>query len=338
MTDRCVNCKAEKEAEHTFPEADHVRIEVKRKISELPKQKTAKANLAQTAKKTARSNPAATRSIAAQEAAFRHAENVTLPIGSTLTPHYQPNQLVFNPPSPSEVTLELLMASQAHLGHATSRWNPMNSRYIYGERQGVHIISLDQTASHLRRACRIVSGVTERGGLVLFVGTRPGQDLAVIEAATNAGGCHLFEKWKPGSITNSNQILRECEVKAVDDFDREIKGYEDELMELAALKPDLVVCLNPLENWVLLHECGQFNVPTIGIIDTDADPTWVTYPIPANDDSIRAIQVIAGALGMAGKEGKQARLAKAVNGSDLEYATVDMEKLRKDMAIPERRA
>ena len=197
----------------------------------------------------------------------------------------------------------------------------MNSRYIFGIRQGVHIISLDVTAAHLRRACRVVSGVTERGGLILFVGTRRGQDRCVIKAAELAGGCHLFERWIPGSITNGQQILGDCRKKVVDEHDNEVKGYEDNLVDHPVLKPDLVVCLNPLENWVMLQECGLNNIPTIGIIDTDADPTWVTYPIPANDDSLRCVQVIAGALGRAGEEGNAKRIAKAKKG-EITYTPV----------------
>ena len=190
----------------------------------------------------------------------------------------------------------------------------MNSRYIFGIRQGIHIISLDQTAAHLRRACRVVSGVAENGGLILFVGTRAGQERCVVRAAELAGGCQLFERWTPGSITNGHQILGECKMKVVDELDREIKGFDEELRERQVLKPDLVVCLNPLENWVMLHECGLNSIPTIGIIDTDANPTWVTYPIPANDDSMRCVQVIAGALGRAGQEGQAKRREKALKG------------------------
>jgi small subunit ribosomal protein S2 len=193
----------------------------------------------------------------------------------------------------------------------------MNSRYIFGIRQGIHIISLDVTASHLRRACRVVSGVAERGGIILFVGTRRGQDRIVVRAAELGGGCHLFNRWIAGSITNGQQILGHCNTKLVDEFDREIPGYESELHDQAALKPDLVVCLNPIENWVMLHECGMNNIPTIGIIDTDADPTWVTYPIPANDDSIRCVSVIAGVLGRAAEEGQLKRRARALNGEVL---------------------
>ena len=245
----------------------------------------------------------------------RFHQNRTKPLGTTIDPkHYQPNRLLTQPPFPSDISLELLLASQAHLGHKTSHWNPMNSRYIFGIRQGIHIISLDQTAAHLRRACRIVSGVAEKGGLILFVGSRAGQDRCVVKAAQMAGGCHLFERWTPGSITNGHQILGQCKMKVVDELDREIPGYDEELRERQVLKPDLVVCLNPLENYVMLHECGLNTIPTIGIIDTDANPTWVTYPIPANDDSLRCVQVIAGVLGRAGQEGQARRKEKALNG------------------------
>lgn len=176
------------------------------------------------------------------------------------------------------------MASQSHLGHATSLWNPANQRYIYGIRQGVHIISLEVTASHLRRAAKVVEGVAYHGGLILFVGTRPGQDRCVIRAAEMAQSCHLFGHWTPGTITNGDQILGNCGLKTVNELDQNIPGFEGKMENWRALKPDLVVVMNPLENYVLLHECGMYNIPTIGIIDTDADPTWVTYPIPANDD------------------------------------------------------
>lgn len=101
-------------------------------------------------------------------------------------------------------------------------------------------------------------------------------------------------------------------MKVVDEFDREISGYEDSLRDRPSLKPDLVVCLNPLENWVMLHECALNGIPTMGIIDTDANPTWVTYPIPANDDSLRCVQLIAGVLGRAGQDGRLQRMAKAM--------------------------
>lgn len=140
------------------------------------------------------------------------------------------------------------------------------------------------TASHLRRACTIVRSVAERAGLILFVGTRKGQDRAVVKAAELAGGCHLFTRWIPGTITNGQQILSKCATKVVDENDNPVQGYDEQLGNERALRPDLVVCLDPIENYILLHECAMSGIPTIGVIDTNADPTWVTYPIPANDD------------------------------------------------------
>lgn len=246
-----------------------------------------------------------------------HIRQTTGHYGSDVSPHYRPSDSVVNPPSPSDVSLELLLASQTHMGHSTSLWNPHNSRFIFGVRQGIHIISLDVTAAHLRRAARVVASVAERGGLTLFVGSRKGQDKCVVLAAKLAGACHLFERWTPGTITNGQQILGKCRMKVVDELDREVHGFEEQLMDRSVLKPDLVVCLNPLENHNLLHECGLAGIPTIGIIDTDANPTWVTYPIPANDDSLRSVSLIAGVLGRAGQEGQERRMALAQKGEVL---------------------
>ena len=228
--------------------------------------------------------PAQGDEVARDYAALQHHKQTTGRIGSVVHPGYQPHTQITKPPAPEDITLELLLASQAHIGHSTSLWNPANARYIFGVRQGVHIISLDQTASHLRRACAVVSGIAQRGGLILFVGTREGQDRIVVKAAELAGGCHLFDRWIPGSITNGPQILGRCRTQVVDENDKVVKGFDEQLEAMGALKPDLVVCMNPIENYILLHECGLNNIPTIGVVDTDANPTWVTYPIPANDD------------------------------------------------------
>ncbi|KAF1362496.1 ribosomal protein S2 [Lizonia empirigonia] len=255
-----------------------------------------------------------TASVAEQFLALKQQAKQLNTLGTDIRPHYQPHTLLNNPPAPADVTLELLLASEAHQGHATSLWNPANARYIHGIRQGVHIISLEATAAHLRRAAKVIQEVSRRGGIVLFVGTRDGHDRAVSRAAELAKGYHLFERWIPGSITNGKQILGRCKTKVVNEHDADVAGFDDQLYDRPVLRPDLVVCLNPLENYVLLHECALNNIPTIGVIDTNADPTWVTYPIPANDDSLRCIQVIAGVLGRAGEAGQKQRLAAAARG------------------------
>ncbi|KAJ5328197.1 Ribosomal protein S2 bacteria/mitochondria/plastid [Penicillium brevicompactum] len=250
-------------------------------------------------------------------------------LGSKVKTEYHPEDVLRNPPKPSQVTLELLLASGTHMGHSTSRWNPQNSRYIFGIREGVHIISLDATAAYLRRAAKVVEEVAARGGLILFAGTRKGQKRAVVKAAELAKGYHIFERWIPGSLTNGPQILGHCETKVVNALDEELDDFKKDLADRPSLKPDLVVCLNPLENVVLLHECGLNNVPTIGIIDTDADPTRVTYPIPSNDDSLRATSLIAGILGRAGEAGQQRRLKMAQEGKTT-YKPITAAELRLD--------
>ncbi|KAI1643037.1 ribosomal protein S2 [Daldinia loculata] len=235
-------------------------------------------------------------------------------VGTKVQRTYRPADVFLHPPGPKDVTLELLMASQAHMGHHASLWNPANARYIYGIRQGIHIISLEETAAHLRRAARVVEEVAYRGGLILFVGTRPGQTQIVTQAARLARACHLFTKWTPGSITNSEVILNGMPIQMVDEHDEPVEGFNRHLNERRPLIPDLVVCLNPIENYVLLHECALVNVPTIGVIDTNAEPTWVTYAIPANDDSLRCLAVIGSVLGRAGETGHERRIRDAKRG------------------------
>lgn len=251
-------------------------------------------------------------------------------IGTKVSGGYEPEQLLRNPPQPSAVSLELLMASQCHLGHATQLWNPRNSDYIMGVRMGIHIISLEVTAAYLRRAAKVVEAVARRGGLILFVGTRrhPTARRTVVNAARLAGGYHVFERWVPGTLTNGQQVLRGAALEAVDAADRPVESVREHLENWPPLKPDLVICLNPLENVSLLHECALLTIPTIGIIDTDADASRVTYPIPANDDSLRSVGVIAGVLGRAGQAGQKQRLQAAEQGT-LTYDPVTMEEIRR---------
>ncbi|KAK4160303.1 hypothetical protein QBC43DRAFT_347425 [Cladorrhinum sp. PSN259] len=240
-------------------------------------------------------------------------QSQTKSLGSQLEFRYLPDEVLKNPPH--SVTLEDLMAAQVHMGHHISQWNPSNARYIYGERAGIHIISLETTAAHLRRAARVVEEVAYHGGLILFVGNRKGHQPVVVRMAELAGACHLYQKWTPGTITNSDVILASGELRVVDEMDRTLDGFDEYLRDSRPVKPDLVVCLNPVENYPMLHECGLASIPTIGIIDTDADPTWVTYQIPANDDSLRSVALIAGVLGRAGERGQQRRLTAAAEGN-----------------------
>ncbi|KAI7786142.1 30S ribosomal protein S2 [Diaporthe eres] len=251
-------------------------------------------------------------------------------VGSVVHQSFDPSSLLRDPPKPEDVTLELLMASQTHMGHHTSLWNPANQRYIYGARAGIHIISLEETAAALRRAARVVEEVAYLGGLMLFVGNRKGQMEVTARSAEMAGACHLFSRWVPGTITNRDQILGRGGLHVVDERDKPLQGFEGHLTERRPLMPELVVVLNPLENYTMLQECAQENIPTIGLIDTDADPTQVTYVIPGNDDSLRSVSVIAGVLGRAGERGQARRKADANKGVCTWRNQPDMEKWMED--------
>lgn len=261
---------------------------------------------------------------------FRRAVQKRRGKGSHLSQTYDPATILRSPPNADSITLPMLLANQTHLGHATSLWNPANSSYIFGIRDGIHIISLDITYAYLKRAAKVVQEIARRGGLILFIGTRKGMEDAIVNSAKLAGGYHIFHRWVPGALTNGQQILGKCDVKVVDANDRELPRYS-ELLSMGnhtVMRPDLVICMNPIENQVCLHECGIFNVPTIGVIDTDANPTWVTYPIPANDDSFRSIALIGGVLGNAAKEGQRLRKLEAARGSTTYNTTLLQGKLQ----------
>ena len=236
---------------------------------------------------------------------------------------YDPDAIVEKPPRIQDLDLPSLLANQTHLGHHTSLWNPANSSYIFGIREGIHVISLDITYAYLKRAEKVVREVARRGGVILFVGTRKGQQDIVVKAANRAMGYHIYTRWVPGTLTNGQQLLGNCAVKAVNIFDQEITEYRDAFAQgqHQVVRPDLVIVLNPLENEVCLHECGSFGIPTIGVVDTDADPSWVTYPIPANDDSLRSIALIAGVLSQGAREGHIIRRQFAAERNKATYDT-----------------
>ncbi|KAG0228826.1 37S ribosomal protein, mitochondrial [Actinomortierella wolfii] len=212
--------------------------------------------------------------------------------GAKLVP---PPTTVTNPAS-NTLTISQLLAAGLHLGHSTSLWNSASMPFIYGIREGISIINLEHTLTHLRRACTVTKAVARQGGIILFVGTRDGMEYVTIDAALSCGAYHVSSKWTPGTITNAQEI---------------VGPHTPRLPEARAgdlpkpFRPDLMIVLNPLENQIAIKEATKFHIPTIGITDTDIDPRVVSYPIPANDDSVRGVELIAKVLAEAAKEGHQ---------------------------------
>ncbi|KAJ1025205.1 hypothetical protein NDA16_002710 [Ustilago loliicola] len=244
-------------------------------------------------------------------------------LGSTQTRanSFRPHKQRLNPIDAHKLTLKHLVASTAQVGHSLSSLKSANQPYIYGQRHGVAIFDLERaTLPALRRAAAVVKAVAERDGVILFVGTRPGQQAAVLAATKRlaGNGFHVTaERWMPGVITNAPKLLASAILKSLDDLDPSGAGNTNRLAS-QTLQPDLVVVLNPVENSFAIREATQANIPTIAITDSDVDPRSVTYPIPANDDSIRSVELIIGVLSKAGEEGLRIRAKKLDEADKIE--------------------
>ena len=167
--------------------------------------------------------------------------------------------------------------------------NPNFTPYAYGIRAGITVIDMDHTLPLLRRAAKVVRGVAANAGSIVFVGTTADLATVVRKSAERVGesGYHVGSKWLPGTLTNRLAMFGASTVEKVQ------------------VTPDLVIFLNPLANLHAIRECAQNHIPTIGIIDSNVDPRVVMYPIPANDESLKTAELIAGVLSVAGREGAE---------------------------------
>ena len=240
---------------------------------------------------------------------LRHAKQ-SARLGADVTKVYNPSKDINKPLSVSQVSVNKLMEAGVHLGQSTSLWRSSTQPFIYGEYKGIHIIDMNKTLAYLKRAAEVVEGIVERGGTVLFLGTRDGQKRPLEEAAKRVRGYYVSTRWIPGTLTNPTEISgvwEKCEVDMADKPTGRVLSADE---NASIVKPDLLVVLNPTENRNALNEAMKTRVPTIGIIDTDSEPSFVTYPIPGNDDSYRSVSLLLGVLAKAGERGLKKRLSK----------------------------
>jgi small subunit ribosomal protein S2 len=220
-----------------------------------------------------------------------------------------------------------LLEAGVHFGHQTKRWNPKMRPFIYGARNGVHIIDLDQTAKLFKRAFDFITETVGKGGHVLFVGTkRQAQDI-VIEEASRAGMFYVTNRWLGGTLTNFRTIkggldrLRNLErmkedgtyeqlpKKEVSKLEKERERFEKYLGGLKNMSglPHAVFVIDPHQETIAVAEARKLQIPVIAITDTNCDPDMVDYIIPGNDDAIRSIKLICGRVADACAEGGQRR-------------------------------
>ena len=221
-------------------------------------------------------------------------------------------------------TIKELLESGAHFGHQTSHWNPHMKKYIFTKRNGIHIIDLEQTAAMLEQACKYVKELTGEGGKILFVGTKKQAQDIIEEEAKRCGMYYINQRWIGGVLTNFSAIQSRIDylVKLEDqqakgDFARLPKkeasklGEEIERLnrnmggfkEMTGL-PDALFIIDPVKEKIALVEAQRLGIPVIAVVDTNCLPDIIDYPIPANDDAIRAIKLITGKIASAVIEGR----------------------------------
>jgi small subunit ribosomal protein S2 len=212
----------------------------------------------------------------------------------------------------AELTLQALLEAGAHFGHQTSRWNPKMQRYILTAKNGIHLINLKETLSCILAAQKKLVEVVENGGSVLFVGTKTQAKDVIGEAAEHAKQFYINQRWLGGLLTNYETVKRS--IKKIDDIDKaeadgtfamlpkkEVnilrKKRENILTDLKGVRemknlPGAVIVVDIIKEHIAVAEASRLGIPVIGIIDTNSDPTKVTFPIPANDDSLKTISLI----------------------------------------------
>jgi small subunit ribosomal protein S2 len=218
-----------------------------------------------------------------------------------------------------EVGIKELLEAGVHFGHQTRRWNPRMRRFIYGEREGIHIIDLLQTEELLREATQFVTEVAAKGGVILFVGTKKQARDSVQEWAERCEMPYVNRRWLGGLLTNFNTIrkriqrlheLRELKeggrldllpTKERMSMEAELRKLEYNLGGVADMQrlPDAVIIIDLKTEEIALREAERLEIPIVGLVDTNCDPTPVDYVIPGNDDAIRSCELIIGTLGAA---------------------------------------
>jgi small subunit ribosomal protein S2 len=225
------------------------------------------------------------------------------------------------------VTMKALLESGVHFGHRTNKWNPGMKPYIFTERNGIHIIDLQQTVKAINVAYNIIRDSVSNGGIVMFVGTKRQAQETVRDEAMRCGMPFVTERWLGGMLTNwstMHQRIQELErmekLFATGDIEkltkkealliqREINRLNLRLsgVRTMARVPDLIFVIDVEREYAAVHEANLLKIPVIALVDTNCDPSFVDYVIPSNDDAIRAIKLMVSKMADAVEEGKAAR-------------------------------
>jgi small subunit ribosomal protein S2 len=232
------------------------------------------------------------------------------------------------------VSMQQLIEAGAHFGHQTHRWNPRMKPYIFGERNGIHILDLSQTVPLMARALDFVSGTVAAGGKVLFVGTKRQAQDPIAEAARKSGQHFVNHRWLGGMLTNWKTISGS--IKRLKTLEEKLSGdthgltkkevlqmtrERDKLeMSLGGIRdmggiPDVMFVIDANKEELAIKEANTLGIPVVAILDSNVSPDGIAFPVPANDDASRAIRLYCDAIAAAATKGN--RGAQQASGVDL---------------------
>lgn len=223
------------------------------------------------------------------------------------------------------VSMKQLLEAGVHFGHQTRRWNPKMKKYIFTERNGIYIIDLQKTVKLLDEAYNFVRDTAAQGGTVLFVGTKKQAQDSIREEATRCGMYYINARWLGGTLTNFRTIRKRIDrmeqlkkMREDGTFDllpkKEVVKHELEIEKLekflGGIKdmnklPKAMFIVDPHKERIAVSEALKLNIPIVAIVDTNCNPDEIDYVIPGNDDAIRAVKLISGAMANAVLEGRQ---------------------------------
>ena len=232
--------------------------------------------------------------------------------------------------------MKQLLEAGVHFGHQTKRWNPKMAQFIFGQRNGIYIINLEKTAEKLEDACNFIRDITSRGENVLFVGTKKQAKESVITESQKCGMFSVTERWLGGLMTNfstiRSSVKRMKEIEAMKEdasievltkkekaaLEKEWAKLHKNLAGVADMKklPGAIIIIDPKKEDTAAREAKKLGVPIVALIDTNSDPDRVDFPIPGNDDAIRAIKLVLSVLADSVLEGKKKFAGSKVTAAD----------------------
>ena len=246
---------------------------------------------------------------------------------------------------PSQVTMKQLLETGLHFGHRTTKWNPKMKPFIFTERNGIHIIDLQQTLAYLNNYYDLVRDTVAGGGVVLFLGTKRQAQEAVAREAERANMPYINTRWLGGMLTNWRTIRERIDAlkklekrrdsgefellpkKEVLILNRKIEKLQERLGGIRNMRnlPNLIVVVDTKREATAMKEANSLNIPVLALADTNSDPDEIDYIVPGNDDAVRAVKLILAAFADACIEGQQMRkggddtMAEEAVAADIEY-------------------